>query len=172
MITKFTIKNFRRFNELTIDPLARFTLINGPNASGKTSLLEALWAFVGANRPKILFDIDHFRGTFEFINSKALINSKFLVSSFHNLNNKQPIEFFTRNSLSELDYSKLKIELKGNQILSVYESINSSTERLNHYIDFYHIVNTYSSRIKSNDIKILFQKYGQFLMLKSSIHIH
>ena len=39
----FSIENFRCFDSLTVEPLARVNLIAGPNNVGKTALLEALW---------------------------------------------------------------------------------------------------------------------------------
>ena len=43
MYTSFTIENFRLFDHLTVEPLARVNLIAGQNNAGKTALLEALW---------------------------------------------------------------------------------------------------------------------------------
>ena len=43
MYTSFTIENFRLFEKLTVEPLARVNLIAGENNVGKTALLEALW---------------------------------------------------------------------------------------------------------------------------------
>ena len=43
MYTSFTIENFRLFDQLTVEPLARVNLIAGQNNAGKTALLEALW---------------------------------------------------------------------------------------------------------------------------------
>ena len=41
-IQKFTAQNFRCLESIELEPAARYTLICGPNASGKTSVLEAL----------------------------------------------------------------------------------------------------------------------------------
>ena len=43
MLRALTIKNFRGFRELKIEPLARVNLIAGKNNVGKTSVLEALY---------------------------------------------------------------------------------------------------------------------------------
>ena len=43
MYTSFSIENFRLFDKLTVEPLARVNLIAGQNNVGKTALLEALW---------------------------------------------------------------------------------------------------------------------------------
>lgn len=42
MLRSISIKNFRCFDELRIEPLSRINLITGMNSTGKTSLLEAL----------------------------------------------------------------------------------------------------------------------------------
>lgn len=43
MLTSLQLTNFRQFEELTIEPLARVNLIAGSNGTGKTSILEALY---------------------------------------------------------------------------------------------------------------------------------
>ena len=62
MITAFTIKNFRRFERLTIDTIGRVNLIAGQNDTGKTALLEALWLHAGPNVPELGFRLAGFRG--------------------------------------------------------------------------------------------------------------
>ncbi len=49
IIRQFTATNFRCLARLEIEPSAEFTLICGPNASGKTSILEAI-AYLGRGR--------------------------------------------------------------------------------------------------------------------------
>ena len=53
MYHSFTIKNFRCFRDLTLEPLERVNLITGKNNVGKTALLEALWLHVGVNTPDL-----------------------------------------------------------------------------------------------------------------------
>ena len=43
MYRSFSIENFRLFDHLKVEPLARVNLIAGENNVGKTALLEALW---------------------------------------------------------------------------------------------------------------------------------
>jgi AAA ATPase-like protein len=47
MLKSLHIKNFRLFRDLKIDSLNRVNLIAGPNNSGKTALLEALYLLLG-----------------------------------------------------------------------------------------------------------------------------
>ena len=62
MYTSFSIENFRCFEKLTIEPLARVNLICGENNSGKTALLEALWLHSGPNSPDLGLRLLGFRG--------------------------------------------------------------------------------------------------------------
>ena len=48
MYRSFSIKNFRCFDELTVEGMGRINLIAGKNNVGKTALLEALWVHHGA----------------------------------------------------------------------------------------------------------------------------
>ena len=62
MYTSFEIKNFRCFEYLTIEPLARVNLIAGKNNSGKTALLEALYLHTKPNNPRLGLQLAEFRG--------------------------------------------------------------------------------------------------------------
>ena len=63
MYRSFTIKNFRCFDELTVEGMGRINLIAGKNNVGKTALLEALWVHSGgpAFAHRLLL-LDTFRG--------------------------------------------------------------------------------------------------------------
>jgi hypothetical protein len=62
LYTSFTIENFRCFEKLTIEPLARVNLICGENNTGKTALLESLWMHSGPNSPDLGLRLNNFRG--------------------------------------------------------------------------------------------------------------
>ena len=62
MYTSFTIENFRLFDRLAVEPLARVNLIAGGNNAGKTALLEALWLHIGQNNPELAQRINVWRG--------------------------------------------------------------------------------------------------------------
>ena len=62
MYTSFAIENFRCFEKLTVEPLARVNLICGENNTGKTALLEALWLHSGPNAPDLGLRLNGFRG--------------------------------------------------------------------------------------------------------------
>lgn len=53
MLERLHIRNYRVFNDLTIDRLSRINLIAGKNNSGKTSLLEAIFLLAGGRNAKM-----------------------------------------------------------------------------------------------------------------------
>jgi len=57
MINSFYIKNFRLFDELKITGINRVNLLVGKNNSGKTALLEALYAFLSDASKPALFEL-------------------------------------------------------------------------------------------------------------------
>jgi hypothetical protein len=62
MLRSFTIKNFRCFKDLTIEPLERVNLIAGKNNVGKTAALEAIFLHLGANKPELPLQVNLVRG--------------------------------------------------------------------------------------------------------------
>ncbi len=62
MFQSFTVKNFRCFRDLTLEPLERFNLIAGKNNTGKTTLLEAIHLFCNPNDCQLPFAINKDRG--------------------------------------------------------------------------------------------------------------
>jgi hypothetical protein len=57
-----SIKNFRCFEELHIEPLARINLLAGKNNVGKTALLEALFLHLGPHNPELPLRLSTQRG--------------------------------------------------------------------------------------------------------------
>jgi hypothetical protein len=62
MWQSFTVKNFRSFRELTLQPLGRVNLIAGKNNSGKTALLEALYLHSYPQDVTLPFSVNELRG--------------------------------------------------------------------------------------------------------------
>jgi len=60
-IESFEAKNFRSLRKLELKDLARINLLVGKNNSGKTSVLEALYLFTGANVASWIDHIDNER---------------------------------------------------------------------------------------------------------------
>jgi AAA15 family ATPase/GTPase len=69
MLRSLTIKNFRAFRDLTIEPLARVNLIAGKNDVGKTGVLEALYLLF-ANADQFYHFPSAFRSSQERISGK------------------------------------------------------------------------------------------------------
>ena len=62
MWESFTVKNFRPFRELTLQPLGRVNLIAGKNNTGKTALLEALYLHSYPQDVTLPFTVNELRG--------------------------------------------------------------------------------------------------------------
>ena len=62
MYHSFSIKNFRCFDDLTVNGLGRINLIGGKNNIGKTALLEALWVHNGPTDPDRVLNLNPARG--------------------------------------------------------------------------------------------------------------
>lgn len=62
MYTSFEITNFRCFEHLKLDNLARVNLIAGKNNVGKTALLEAVYLHSKAYDPQYVLQVDSSRG--------------------------------------------------------------------------------------------------------------
>ncbi|ARV58707.1 ATPase [Nostocales cyanobacterium HT-58-2] len=62
MLRSFTLKNFRCFQKLTLEPLERVNLIAGKNNVGKTSLLEAIFIFINPTNPESILQVNSLRG--------------------------------------------------------------------------------------------------------------
>lgn len=62
MYESFRVQNFRGFEDLRLDDLARVNLIAGKNNTGKTSLLEALFIFMNPYNPELFFRVNIRRG--------------------------------------------------------------------------------------------------------------
>ena len=79
MYRSFTIKNFRCFDELTVEGMGRINLIAGKNNVGKTALLEALWVHSWPVNPDRAMYLDTARGNGPVIPESSMSN---LFSSF------------------------------------------------------------------------------------------
>lgn len=76
---KIEIKNFRNLKEVSFCPDEKMNVICGPNAQGKTNLLEAIWLFTGAKsfrgskeKEFISFDCDKAEIKLEFLKNGVL----------------------------------------------------------------------------------------------------
>ena len=93
MYCAFNVKNFRGFDDLTIEGLRRINeglrrinLIAGKNNVGKTALLEALWIHHGAVNPDLAVRVYAFRGL------EQVAPDNFLGNLFHGFDRRLTVE--------------------------------------------------------------------------------
>jgi len=91
----FRIKNFRCFDNLTVEPLQRINLITGKNNVGKTALLEALWLHHGYHNPELGLRLRAFRGLSRFK------REEFLWDLFSEFDPTKEIELSSQNQESQ-----------------------------------------------------------------------
>lgn len=100
MYRSFSIKNFRCFDELTVEGMGRINLIAGQNNVGKTALLEALWVHSGAVNPDLAVRIEAFRG----LEQQTL--ESFLSSLFHGFDRELTIEISSEGDWEDSPFSQ------------------------------------------------------------------
>lgn len=66
MFTSITIKNYRCFDQFSIEPLEQVNLIAGKNGVGKTALLEAIYLLLGVGNAALIARVSAFRGIEKF----------------------------------------------------------------------------------------------------------
>jgi predicted ATPase len=71
MITKLSLKNFRCFQDFTLDGVRPVTLIAGANNVGKTTILESVFLFMARTSPAVFLQLNNFRGIAQ-VNSSPL----------------------------------------------------------------------------------------------------
>lgn len=102
MYASFTIKNFRLFEQLTVEPLAQVNLIAGDNNVGKTALLEAIWLHAGQNNPELAQRLSQWRGL------PGSDTGDILAELFRDYNTGIPINITAKN-IGEINTSSLTI---------------------------------------------------------------
>ena len=88
MITEIKIQNFKLFKSLHLKDLPQILIIGGKNNSGKTSVLEAVALCQAFGSAMIFLKFINWRGE-----TPSLNNDMWLLSAFHNLEGKHPLEF-------------------------------------------------------------------------------
>ena len=89
MLKRLQIRNFRGFNDLTIDQLSGINLVAGKNNSGKTSLLEALFLLAGAGNAEMALNANVIRG---FESNSVQASEPFWKQLFFDLDIGQSLE--------------------------------------------------------------------------------
>lgn len=115
MYKSFKIKNFRCFEELELNELARVNLIAGKNNVGKTTLLEAIFLHCGMYNPILILKINAFRGI-EVVKLPTIPSFEHPFNSiFKDFDVKKVIELSGENDM-----------LGGNRTIRISVPINSA----------------------------------------------
>lgn len=75
-VTTVTLNNYRNWARLTLTPHARLNLVSGPNAQGKSNLLEALYALVTTRPYRAARDLEVIRFGEDFAHVHATLHSE------------------------------------------------------------------------------------------------
>jgi len=109
MLKSFRVSGFRCFKELHLDELDRVNLLAGSNNVGKTSLLEAIFIYIGAYNPELLIKLNNFRGVEKIeIKSGRNLDTPWDVC-FHDFDLSKSIEFEGKNSALYSRLLRLKV---------------------------------------------------------------
>ncbi|GIL14010.1 MAG: hypothetical protein BroJett038_27300 [Chloroflexota bacterium] len=127
MYTVFHIKNFRCFDDLVLDDLARVNLLAGKNNVGKTALLEALFLHCGAYNPALTLNLNAFRGidtiTVEFGRSARMPWD----ALFNQLDASKSIELTGENSESGRRVLRLNSVRQVEELSKIRQTLESRT---------------------------------------------
>ncbi len=96
MYTSFSIENFRLFDKLRVEPLARVNLIAGQNNAGKTALLEALSLHSKPTSPELAWAMNSERGL------PGIEPGEFFSDLFHEYGTSARIKF---EAMGDWDHS-------------------------------------------------------------------
>lgn len=109
MYTSFHIKNFRCFDNLKLDNLARVNLIAGKNNVGKTALLEALFIYSGSYDLQLTIMVNNLRGITSLKVDFGAASQTIWDNLFKDFNNKQSIELIGHDTVYGRQSVRLKI---------------------------------------------------------------
>lgn len=156
MLRSLTLKNFRCFEDFTIEPLERVNLIGGKNNVGKTSLLEGILIFQHPGNASMLTQTGRLRYS---MGDLEVIQGFFFDQD---INNKIQIQGIGRDDLEEIlniscEYEYEIVPLEENKNAEQYISL--TTEQKYNSLLFEYI----SSRGRKNIAKLLFASDSSIL---------
>ncbi|MDY6806906.1 MAG: AAA family ATPase [Cyanobacteriota bacterium] len=126
MLKSLTIKNFRCFENLTLEPLELVNLIGGGNNVGKTALLEAIFLLAGVSDIEKPLRLNLFRG----IEQKKLDIEDLCQWMFFNKDIAKTIEIAAGESGKEFRSMKIKLVESDAAILPLLPNYLSKGNRL------------------------------------------
>jgi len=140
MYKSFEIKNFKCFEHLKLENLARVNLIAGKNSVGKSALLEALYLHCDGHNPRILYLLKRLSGYRRFgfgalhrvlgsrtRSSEPMDHQAVLSEFFRDFNVEDPIELRSTDGLHEERVFKIAMAPKGGEV-STFEPPPYETE--------------------------------------------
>lgn len=127
MLHSFTLKNFRCFQKLTLEPLERVNLIAGKNNVGKTSLLEAIFIFINPTNPESLFQVNRLRGLTKITRIEDIEEMKgfFFDQDIDKIIELSSIE---KNNLQR--YLKIRFPESAESQLSIFDRVSDKDNEL------------------------------------------
>jgi AAA15 family ATPase/GTPase len=126
MLKSLTIKNFRCFENLTLEDLELINLIGGGNNAGKTALLEAIFLLTGVSDLEKPLQLNFLRG----IEQKTLDIEDLCQWMFFNKNIGETIEISASESGKEVRSLKIKLVESEAAILPLMPNYLSKGNRL------------------------------------------
>lgn len=151
MYTRFRVKNFKGFRDVSLDQLARLNLIAGKNNTGKTSLLEALLMGAGHYIPEVFLRVrgdDRRRSALPTSRNQTLTRAQIdLQAMFFEFDTEEAIEI----------HSEFPYEISTGQ-LALFGEVNS-TQLLMRLLSM-----TQMDELPQNferDIELLERSYGE-----------
>ncbi|WP_017294226.1 AAA family ATPase [Geminocystis herdmanii] len=148
MLSKFGIKNYRCFDELNLENIARLNLIGGMNNVGKTSLLEAIFLYLGANVPDLALRVNMYRGMEQFNHSlDSLWGWLFTNKSINNI-----IQLTGINEEGIKEIVEIQLTHSDNLKLSSSEDINGSNAQS---------FSSLTTELIPNELNFIYQKNNQ-----------
>ncbi len=148
MYKSFRIQNYRCFEDLTIEPLARVNLIGGKNNVGKTALLEALFLYE-RRHPVAGFMMYSFRGF-----TDVRIDDELVAELFRNFDINQTISFSSEEVIGQ-EKRFLEITLEPRDIQRMTISHHPSPES---QVKTFSAAEVFAQEM-SNPVKVLFRYY-------------
>ncbi len=118
MLTRLHIQNYRGIRDLTLESLARLTLLVGENGAGKTSVLEAIALLGSAGRPGAVAPIAATRGPEGRVPGAENLRDFVWLPMFRGLDATSPIVVTAKDGL---DASSLTIRMEAAEETTISE---------------------------------------------------
>jgi AAA15 family ATPase/GTPase len=171
--SEITVGNFKKLKNFKIKNLRRINILAGPNNSGKTTILEAIYLLCNQNDIGGLFQLIKSRSKISGIDPKyleILLAEQFdIMGSFNNCNVKLEIEKYQDGAIEKYDDYITSVKAIGqiedtmnSTIIHTYEKNNMKRE----FINIQHLCNSLFSSPYCFDIDKLIKIYNSTIESK------